>query len=235
MTAMIERALLLLLLLVLPASSGQALQSPGPAPDSTRWEDDIQALEADARRNPPAPGGIVFTGSSSIRLWKTLRDDFPGLPVINRGFGGSQLPDVIAFAGRIILPSRPRLVVVYGGANDIAAGRTPAQVLEDFKTLVAAIHARLPDTQVAFISIAPNPARWEQVERVRAANDAVAHWAQEQPQVTFIDVFSHMLGPDGLPTPDIFVEDRLHMNAKGYALWKELIAPYLQPAPVGQH
>lgn len=235
MPAMTRRVLLLLPLLLLPVLPAAQGSGPGPAPDPSRWEEDIRELEEDGRRHPPAPGGIVFTGSSSIRLWKTLADDFPGLPVINRGFGGSQLPDVITFADRIVLPYRPSQVVVYGGANDIAAGRSPAQVLEDFQTLVAAIHARLPQTRVAFISIAPNPARWAQVERVRAANDAVARWAREQPLVGFIDVFSHMLGPDGLPKPEIFADDQLHMNGKGYALWKELIGAHLQPAMAGQH
>ena len=138
---------------------------------------------------PPVQGGIVFAGSSSIRLWTSLAEEFPALPVLNRGFGGSQLPEVMAFADRIILPYRPREVVVYCGANDIAAGRTPEQVIADFKTLVKTIHAALPEARVMFISIAP----------------------------------THMLGEDGLPKPDIFVDDRLHMNEKGHAIWKEVV------------
>jgi lysophospholipase L1-like esterase len=198
------------------------------APDPARWETAIQEFAAGDAVEPPAKGGIVFAGSSSIRRWTSLAADFPDLPVLNRGFGGSQLPDVITFADRIILPYRPREVVVYCGANDIDAGRTPGQVIADFKRLVALIHESLPGTQVAFISIAPNPARWEQLDRVKAANAGVAAWARTQPLVDYIDVFTHMLGDDGLPKPDIFVDDQLHMNEKGYAIWTEVVGGYLR-------
>lgn len=225
---------LLFVLLYVPAQLPAAQQAPAAtapethAPDPARWADDIAAFERADRANPARKGGIVFVGSSSIRLWTTLAEDFSGLPVLNRGFGGSQLPEVIAYVDRIVVPYEPRQVVVYCGANDIANGRTPAQVTADFQKLVSLIHAKLPQTEVAFISIATNPARWSQVDRVRAANRAIAAWAETQPGVEFIDVFSEMLGPDGRPRPDIFVEDRLHMNRKGYELWRRIIAPRLR-------
>lgn len=209
----------------------------GPAPpaqpavvaaDPARWEEDIAAFEAEDRRSPPPAGGIVFTGSSSIRLWKTLQEDFPGLPVINRGFGGSQVPEVTAFVGRIVLPYRPRLVVIYCGGNDINAGRTAAEVLADTQAFVRAIHAAAPETRIAYIAVAPNPARWSQIATVRAANQAIRTWMAGDPRLTFIDVFPHMLGPDGRPKPDIFVDDQLHMNEKGYAIWREVVGPYLR-------
>lgn len=192
-----------------------------------RWEAEIAAFEAQDRVSPPPTGGIVFTGSSSIRLWATLATDFPGLPVINRGFGGSQVPEVTAFVDRLITKHRPRQVVIYCGGNDINAGRSAGEVVADTKALVAAIHAKLPETRIAYISVAPNPARWSQIEAVRAVNRGIAAWMSADPRLTFIDVFTHMLGADGLPRPEIFVDDRLHMNEKGYAIWREVVRPFL--------
>ena len=205
------------------AAYGQAV-----AANPARWEADIAAFEAQDRESPPPTGGIVFTGSSSIRLWTTLAQDFPDLPVINRGFGGSQVPDVIAFVERIVTKHQPRQVVIYCGGNDIAAGRSAAEVLADTKALVKAIHAKLPETRIAYISVAPNPARWSQVGTVRAVNRAIADWMATDPRLAFIDVFTHMLGADGLPKPDIFVDDRLHMNDKGYAIWRQVVGPFLK-------
>lgn len=206
-----------------PSAFGQAV-----AADPARWEEDIAEFEAADRHAPPPPGGVLFVGSSSIRLWTTLAEDFPGVPVINRGFGGSQVPDVTAFVGRIVLPYRPRLVVIYCGGNDINEGRPAAQVVADTRALVRAIQAGLPEARVAYISVAPNPARWGQIETVAAVNAAIEAWMATDPRLTFIDVFPHMLGPDGRPKPDIFVDDRLHMNAKGYAIWKAIVGPYLR-------
>lgn len=210
------------------AWSAALVRAQTVAANPARWEADIAAFEAQDRQSPPPNGGIVFTGSSSIRLWTTLADDFRGLPVINRGFGGSHLPDVIAFVDRIVTKHRPRLVVIYCGGNDINAGRSAAEVVADIRTLVRAVHARLPDTRIAYISVAPNPARWSQIDTVRAVNRSVADWMATDPRLTFIDVYRHMLGPDGLPQPDIFVDDRLHMNEKGYAIWREIVGPFLK-------
>ena len=204
---------------------------PGDRADPARWEEAIRAFEAADRVAPPPRGGIVFIGSSSIRMWTTLAKDFPGLPVINRGFGGSQLPEVTAFVSRIVVPYRPRMVVVYCGANDISEGRTAAQVVEDVRALVAAIRKDLPAARIAYISVAGNPARWAQVDTVRAVNRAVAAWIASDPRLAFIDVFTPMLGGDGMPRPDIFLPDRLHMNANGYAIWRAVIGPFLEPRP----
>lgn len=204
------------------AAYGQAV-----AADPARWEAEIAAFEAQDRVSPPPTGGIVFTGSSSIRLWATLATDFPGLPVINRGFGGSQVPEVTAFVDRLITKHRPRQVVIYCGGNDINAGRSAGDVVADTKALVTAIHAKLPETRIAYISVAPNPARWSQIEAVRGVNRGIAAWMSADPRLTFIDVFTHMLGADGLPKPEIFVDDRLHMNEKGYAIWREVVRPFL--------
>lgn len=197
--------------------------------DFARWEKEIAAFEAADRTNPPPTRGILFIGSSSIRLWKTLAQDFPQHQVLNRGFGGSQIEDSVHFAERIVFPYAPRKIIMYAGGNDINAGKSPQQVAADFRAFAQKVHQRLPQTRIAYISIAPNPARWAQVEKVREANRLIKSFTETDPRLEFIDVFSHMLGPDGQPLPDIFVADRLHMNAKGYALWKQLVAPSLGP------
>jgi lysophospholipase L1-like esterase len=203
-------------------------RSAEPTSGSARWENDIRAFEAADKTNPPPQQAILFIGSSSIRLWKTLAQDFPEHEVINRGFGGSQIVDSVSFAGRIVLPYEPKMIVMYAGGNDINAGKSPEQVFADFKAFVQKVREKLPQTRIAYVSIAPNPARWGQVERVRAANTLIREYARGHERLEFIDVFSQMLGPDGQPRPEIFVEDKLHMNEKGYELWRGLIRPYLQ-------
>lgn len=201
--------------------------SPG-ATASAKWEKDIAAFEARDKTNAPPKNAILFIGSSSIRLWKTLVQDLPGHQVINRGFGGSQIIDSVAFAERIVLPYEPKLIVVYAGGNDINAKKSPEQVLADFKTFVGKVRAKLPKTRIAFISIAGNPARWTQIESVRAANKLVADFCKSGDNLDYIDTHSQMLGADGQPLPDIFVADRLHMNEKGYAIWKRVVTPHLK-------
>jgi lysophospholipase L1-like esterase len=201
-----------------------------PLTGFAKWEKEIAAFEATDKTEAPPKGGIVFVGSSSIRLWKTLAQDFPKHRVLNRGFGGSQMEDSVHFADRIVVPYEPRMIVVYAGGNDINAGKTPEQVFAAFKEFVAKVRAKLPGTAIAYISIAGNPKRWAQVEQVKAANAMIADYCKAGENLRFIDVFTQMLGPDGLPKPDIFVEDRLHMNAEGYKLWTAIIGPLL-PAP----
>ena len=194
---------------------------------SARWEKEMAAFAASDQTNPPPAGCIVFVGSSSIRRWTTLAADFPGLPVINRGFGGSQLADSVHFAERIITCYQPRQVVIYAGGNDLNAGKEPNVVFGDFVALVEKIRAGAPQVRISCISIAPTPKRWEQVEKVRRLNKLVRAYCQRQ-GLDFINVFPLMLGPDGKPRPDIFVADRLHLNAKGYAIWKNAAHPCLK-------
>ena len=194
----------------------------------SKWEKDIAAFEASDRTNPPPQGAILFIGSSSIRMWKTLARDFPGHKVINRGFGGSEIADSVEFADRIVLPYTPGRILMYAGGNDINAGKPPEQVLADFKAFVEHVHRKLPETRVSFISIAPNPARWAQIEQVKAANKSIEDYTRTNPKLSFINVFPHMLGPDGKPLPDIYLPDKLHMNAKGYAIWTTIIGPLLE-------
>jgi lysophospholipase L1-like esterase len=192
-----------------------------------RFEADIRRFEAADAANPPAKGGIVFIGSSSIALWRTLREDFPGHNVINRGFGGSEISDSIRVVHRIVTPYQPKMVVFFAGTNDIAAGKTAETVFDDFRTFVGEVHSKVPEARVAFISISPAPSRWDKLPEFRKANALVRNYATETDGVVYIDVFSHMLDPEGGPRPELFVEDRLHLNPSGYALWRRVVAPYL--------
>ena len=196
----------------------------GPA----KWEPEIKAYEAADSTNPPPHNGIVFVGSSSIRLWKTLARDFPEFKVINRGFGGSAIADSAAFAERIVLPYQPRMVVLYAGDNDLAGGKPPEQVTADFKVFAQKIHAALPKARIAFIAIKPSPARWNLAKKIKAANRMIESFCRQDERRIYIDVYQPMLGADGQPRAELFVEDRLHMNAAGYALWTELIKPRLR-------
>jgi lysophospholipase L1-like esterase len=199
--------------------SGQQPPNSLAAQHSEKWEPEISAFEAGDRTNQPPKDCIVFVGSSSIRLWSSLKSDFPGLPVINRGFGGSELADSVHFANRIIMPYKPREVVIYAGGNDLANGKAPEIAFGDFVALFETIHQQLPNARVVFIATAPNPSRWKLVEKMKRFNSLTRDYCQAH-GATFVDVFTLMLGPDGLPKPDIYRDDGLHMNAKGYAIWK---------------
>ena len=203
-------------------------QTPVSAP--VQWETDIQNFEAADRENPPEAGSVVFVGSSSIRMWETLEDDFRGVPVINRGFGGSELSDVVHFADRIVVPYHPRLVVLYAGDNDLAAGKSPTQVYNDFLSFVGIIHQRLPGVRVAFVAIKPSISRWNIVDKIRETNRLVRDRVRTDNQLAYVDVFAPMLNKSGQPRRELFLEDGLHMNSQGYAIWRDLLAPLVAAA-----
>lgn len=231
---MTSRLVLLVALFVLAscggaiAHDGFADRAPADRASSDPWTAEIARFEAQDRAAPPGPGAVVFVGSSSIRLWSTLADDFAGTRVLNRGFGGSRVADATRYAARIVLPYRPRLVVLYAGDNDLAEGRTPADVVADVQAFVAAIHRTAASTPVVFVSIKPSPARASLLAAMREANALVRAYAARTPRVRYVDVFDAMLGADGAPRADLFGPDGLHMNARGYALWTRVIAPELR-------
>ncbi len=203
---------------VVPAST------PATAP---AFEPEIAAIEARDRTGRPPFGSIVFVGSSSIRLWPNLTSDFPTATVLNNGFGGSTLPDVIYYAPRLVLPYAPRLIVLYAGDNDLAAGRTPEQVLSDYTAFVRLVRQTLPATRVLFISIKPSPSRWALAAPTRAANALIAQAIARDTLATYVDVFTPMLGASGRPRPELFQADSLHMTPAGYALWRAHLAPLI--------
>jgi lysophospholipase L1-like esterase len=203
-------------------------------PPEARWEKDIRAFEAADRTNPPPQNAILFVGSSSIRLWTNLAQSFPGHKVINRGFGGSELSDSVAFVPRIVAPYQPKLVMLYAGDNDIAGGKSPEQVLNDFKVFVARIHATLPLTRIAYIAIKACPAREKYLDKVKTANRLIRRHTSSDKRLLFIDVFTPMLTKDGKPRADLVISDGLHPNAQCYELWASIIRPALDKydAPV---
>ncbi len=184
----------------------------------SKWEKEIAGIEKRWKDAPPKPGGVVFAGSSSIRLWD-LKKSFPDRGTANAGFGGSEIRDSTAFAARILLPHEPSAIVFYAGDNDIANKRTPQQVADDFAEFTKAIHAKLPKCRILFVAIKPSPSRWAMYENQTKANALVRTAMQKEERLAYVDVVAPMLGKDGEPIPELFQKDRLHLNAKGYELW----------------
>ncbi len=210
-----------------PTTPPHAWQVP-PDRSSREFEDEIRAFEAEDRRSPPRPGESLFVGSSSIRLWSSLGDDFKPHPVRNRGFGGAQIRNIIDFGRRVVLPYAPARIVFFAGSNDIDAGASAAKVLADFETFVAGVHEMLPATRIAFISITTSPLRFHEVATVREANRLVREYVATDPRLAFIDVFPAMLDGAGRPRPELYLDDRLHPSRLGYLLWIPLIEPFLR-------
>ncbi len=205
--------------------AGFAIALVGQAqPD--RWEAAIQDFEKKDQIDPPPLGEIVFVGSSTIRIWN-LAKSFADLKCINCGFGGSQMADSARYAGRIVVPYRPRTIVVYAGDNDIAAGKTPEQVATDARALVAAVHAKLPRTKIIFISIKPSIARWKLFGKMREANRLIAEYTRHDSRLGFVDITETMLGDDGMPRPELFVKDGLHLSPEGYSVVSSRVRPML--------
>ena len=202
--------------------------------DPARWEKDIQAFESKDKEQFPPLGGILFVGSSSIRMWD-LSKFFPDLPVINRGFGGSHMEDSVYFAKRIVLPYRPKTIVLYAGDNDIQSGKSSEKVLSDFQAFVKLVHAELPQTRILYIAIKPSIQRWANIERIREANQTIQEWIEKDPAkpslLQFIDIDSPMIGEDGKPRATLLLEDGLHLNDEGYKLWTSILLPALNGQP----
>jgi lysophospholipase L1-like esterase len=197
--------------------------------DPAVWESTIRKFEAHDRMQPPPADIVVFTGSSSITLWSTLEQDMAPLPVINRGFGGSHMNDVVYYAPRLVVAYRPRAVVLFAGTNDIAGTKpkTAQEVFDGYRAFVGVVHTALPDTPIYYISITPTPSRWKLWPIVQEANRLIREHAAGDPCLHFIDMTDVILGADGKPDRSLFRLDRLHPNKKGYAVWTAKIKPIL--------
>lgn len=206
-----------------------ALQSIALAQQPVPFEAEIKAFEEQDKTTPPPKDAILFTGSSSIRLWESLKTDFPDKITLNRGFGGSKLPDVIHFADRAILPYKPRQIVIYVGENDVASGTVTAQEVRDrFVTLFTKIRKSLPKTPVVFISMKPSPSRRKYLPITIEANQLIKDYLAKQSRTEYLDVYTPMLDASGQIRGELFKADSLHMNPKGYAVWTEQLKPLLK-------
>jgi lysophospholipase L1-like esterase len=193
------------------------------------WESSVRAFERQDKVHPVPPGAIVFTGSSSVAYWSSLADDMKPLPVINRGFGGSEYTDINHYADRVVIAYHPVAVVVYAGDNDLASpGRKSAQsVAQDVQQFVQIVHAKLPETWVYVISIKPSILRWKAWPEMKQANQLIQDFLRTQDHAAFIDVASPMFDKQGRLSSDLFVADGLHPSGKLYAKWTLLIKPIL--------
>jgi lysophospholipase L1-like esterase len=195
------------------------------------FRNDILAFKKQDSISMPARQQILFVGSSSFTNWKDVQDYFPNNKILNRGFGGSTLTDVVHYEKEIIFPYKPMQIVIYCGENDIAGADsvTGEIVFERFKNLYIDIKKNLPGVFVVYISMKPSPARWAMRDRMMRGNELIKRYLRKKKRYTdFINVWEAMLSPDGKPMEDIFLDDKLHMNAKGYAIWQKLIQPVLK-------
>jgi lysophospholipase L1-like esterase len=211
-----------IILLAFTATSALAQQAP--------FYGEIQQFKKQDSASFPPKNAILFVGSSSFRKWQDVQSYFPGRTIINRGFGGSVLPDVIRYANDIIIPYHPKQVLVYCGDNDLASSDTitPEIVTRRFKQLFNIIRSKLPAVTITYVSIKPSPSRYKLMSRMTETNMMIRKFLKSQKNTSFIDVFHPMLQANGKPIPAIFLADSLHMNEKGYAIWKKAIEPKLK-------
>lgn len=192
------------------------------------WDAEINSLtEIDLKQTPPK-NPVLFVGSSSMRLWRNLRESFPNLNVINRGFGGSRLEDTNYYFDRIVAPYNPRIVVLYAGENDINDGVAPEKLTNDYKKFAELMHQKLPKSKIIYVSMKPSPSRWKIADNFRQGNKLIKAEVAKDKHAIFIDVWSAMLDAKGEPRPELFQADMLHMKENGYAIWKGLLEKYLK-------
>lgn len=191
------------------------------------FEKDILTFEASDRTNPPSPGAILFVGDSQFTRWKSVHQDLPEYRIINRGFGGSKMTDLLLYTHRIVLPYKPRMIVVNEGGNDIHSGRTPEQLLEDIKTFVHQVRTALPNVPIVFSGLTPSPARWSETDTRLRFNQMLKGYIASGKNLIYLDLFDGYLGADGKPQEQFFVEDKLHHSAAGYAVRMRIMRPVL--------
>ena len=191
---------------------------------------EIEIFNKMDQNNPPEKGAILFVGSSSFTNWKDVQNYFPDYSIINRGFGGSSLPDVIRYAPDVIYPYQPSQVVIYCGENDftISQNTNADTVFNRFSKLFGMIRKNIPKAHILFISIKPSPSRAKYMPEMVRANELIRKYLRRWSGTGFVDVYNKMLLDDGSPMQDIFLSDKLHMNKNGYLIWQKAIYPYLR-------
>jgi len=216
-----------LLLSILSMFAVAQTSAPAADPDPNRFARDIDAFEQWDSKNAFPAEPVLFVGSSSIRMWRT-REGFASLPVINRGFGGSHISDVLHFFDRIVLPYRPKVIVFYAGDNDVAGGKSAQRVLEAYPKFGERVGAVLPQTRVICVTIKPSGQRWALWPEMHKANDLVRNLCAKSDRLFFADLGTPLLDSEGKPDDSFFLADRLHLNAQGYAVWNKALAPILK-------
>lgn len=196
------------------------------APEN-RFEKTVQMYEAADKAEPPPKGAILLVGDSQFFRWKTLSEDLPEYTIINRGIDSFQFSDILHFFDRIVLPYKPRMIVLHVGGNDVHNGKTAERVLADFKTFVTKVRAVQPNIPIAFSSITPGPGRWDEAERRKQTNQLIKDYIAARKDLHFIDLWDAMLTPDGQPREELWVADRIHPNHEGYLLRVKIMRPLL--------
>ncbi len=217
-TSMIRNVLGFLLLF----SSAALAAEPMPP----KWEATIAGFEKRDREQPVAPGQVLFVGSSSIVKWKTA-ESFPNVPLINRGFGGSQLTDVLQYFDRVVAVYKPRMIVLYAGDNDVGAGKSAETIAATYRQFAKRVRETLPETKILWVAIKPSPKRWALRETAMAANALVKAEIEKAPGDIYFDAWTLLLNDQGEPNPDYYVADKLHLSPAGYAVWNKALAPLL--------
>ena len=220
-----RRVMMAVLAMVMNAAPGLWAQQPV---DPNRWESTIQKFEAEDRQSGPARGDIVFIGSSSIARWTNLAESFPDLKVINRGFGGSEMSESARYAPRVVVPRAPRIVVLYTGENDLNRGLTPDAVASDFSTFVETVRTSTPATRIVVIGLKPSLLRWKLREAMHQTNTLIRTRCTADSNCVYVDPWPSMIGKDGTPKPELFVEVGLHMTPDGYTVWTQMLKPHLK-------
>jgi lysophospholipase L1-like esterase len=187
------------------------------------YDQEVREIKQRLQETQPPKGLVVFYGSSSIRMWESLEDDFREVGVLNLAFGGSTLEACVWFFEQLVVPCRPRSIICYAGDNDLGDGRTPDEVVAAFRKLLVLIDKHFPTNPFAMLSIKPSPARWGLVDQIKQTNEAICWEIQDHDNGHFIDIFPAMLGSDGRPDESLFLEDGLHVSPKGYLVWKQIL------------
>lgn len=218
----------LFVFLLLTLLSGFVLQPVYAQLIGAPFQKEIDRFKKQDKKQAPPKDAILFVGSSSFRLWKDLKTTYPDHVVLNRGFGGSTLTDLKYYLNDIVLPYQPRQVVIYSGENDVASGNVNAQeLLARFQDVFTGIRQELPHAYITFVSMKPSPSRTRYMPIMEEANALIRDYLKDKPNTHYVDIYSLMLDQQGKPRQELFVEDMLHMNAQGYAIWAEALRPYL--------
>src|SRR5687767_9433617 len=211
---------------LLVVHAGFIIASPAQEPP---FYNDIKAFKKKDSISFPPANAILFIGSSSFTMWENVQSYFPGYKIINRGFGGSSLPDVIRYADDIIFPYQPKQIVIYCGENDLAASDTVTAklVFNRFKQLFTIIRNRYPKVKVTYVSMKPSPSRQLLLSKMINGNELIKKYLSSKKRTSYVDVYKEMIDDEGKPRPDLFLDDNLHMNKTGYAIWHKFIEPHL--------